>query len=108
MPRKGAYTPAIGAAMRARYEAGATGPELADAFGVSQTTAGNWLRAAGTEMRKPEPKGGWKRMEHLNGGPRKARRYLTTCPVCRRGIYEGDVAKRKPGHLGPVHEHCTP
>lgn len=45
-------------------------------------------------------------INHLNGGPRRNRRYLTTCPLCRRGIYEGDATVRQPGHLGPVHAVC--
>jgi hypothetical protein len=45
-------------------------------------------------------------MNHINGGPRRNRRYLTMCVLCRRGIYEGDRIARIPGHLGPVHEVC--
>lgn len=54
-------------------------------------------------------------MTHLNppNAGRKAlrgltiRAYLTSCPICRAGVYQGDPVVRGRGrHLGLLHEAC--
>jgi len=114
MPREDRYTPDTGAAMRQAYEGRLSYHQVASRFGVSPTTGRSWLVRAGTHMRTPSKKINTVPPERkpvmmsLKIESRTRRHRLTTCPVCRLGIFEGDPADRKPGHLGPVHLHCTP